>query len=60
MTVMMINLIVFGLMSAGNSVSIIVIIVICAVVFGCIGIPVVGFLAFHIYLTITGNSFLIC
>jgi len=60
MTVMMINLIVFGLKSAGSTVSIVVIIVICSVVFACIGIPIIGFLAFHLYLTITGNLHSIC
>jgi MFS-type transporter involved in bile tolerance (Atg22 family) len=40
----------------GNQINPTVAIVICAVVFGVIAIPMVVFVVFHIYLSVTGKT----
>ena len=49
-----VNVIVFGVVNKGNGVSQGVIITVCVLVGVCIGIPLIGFLIFHLVLVCKG------
>ncbi len=51
-----INLVVYFLSLNGSSIDSTVAIVICSVVLGIIAVPMMGFLIFHIYLSLTGKT----
>lgn len=52
----MISLIIYLINLTGGNVSQTAIIIISAVVGGCVGIPLLGFLIFHITITIRGKT----
>ena len=51
-----INLVVYFLSLNGSNINSTVAIVICSVVLGIIAVPMMGFLIFHIYLSLTGKT----
>ncbi len=51
-----INLVVYFLSLNGSNIDSTVAIVICSVVLGIIAVPMMGFLIFHIYLSLTGKT----
>jgi len=55
MVAAIINVIVFSTSKSGDFNPMIVIIV-CSVAAGLIGLPLLGFLIFHIYISVSGNT----
>jgi hypothetical protein len=51
-----INMVVFAIFQNGSTIDSTVIIIVSSVIFGIIAIPLLGFLIFHIYLSLTGNT----
>lgn len=51
-----INIVVFLINQNGSTINSTVAIIICSVVFGVIALPMLVFLVFHIYLSITGKT----
>jgi hypothetical protein len=51
-----VNLVVFFLSAGGTAVNSTVAIIICSVVLGIIGLPMLCFLVFHVYLSLTGKT----
>lgn len=51
-----INLVVYFLSLNGSNINSTVAIVICSAVLGIIAVPMMGFLIFHIYLSLTGKT----
>ena len=51
-----INLVVYFLSLNGSNIDSTVAIIICSVVLGIIAVPMMGFLIFHIYLSLTGKT----
>ena len=51
-----INMIVFMISRSAENISQTVVIIIAAIVGGLIGIPILGFFIFHLYLAITRNT----
>jgi hypothetical protein len=51
-----VNLIVYFLAVSGSGVDSTIAIIICSVVLGIIAVPLLGFLIFHIYLSLTGKT----
>lgn len=52
----LLNLILYGIEMMGSSIDTKVVIIICSIVVGVIGIPLLIFFIFHICLTITGKT----
>lgn len=52
----LVNLIIFGVSKTGTSVDSVVIIIVCAVAVGLLGVPLLGFFIFHLYLAVTGKT----
>lgn len=53
---LVVNLIIFGINVAGTTVNSLVVIIICSVAAGIVGVPLAGFLIFHIFLVLTGRT----
>lgn len=51
-----INLVVYFLSLNGSNIDSTLAIIICSVVLGIIAVPMMGFLIFHIYLSLTGKT----
>jgi hypothetical protein len=51
-----VNLVVFFINQGGSQVNSTVAIIICAVVLGIVALPMLVFLVFHIYLSVTGKT----
>jgi len=52
----LINMVLFIISKSAGSISQIAVIVIASIVGGLIGIPILGFFIFHLYLAITRNT----
>lgn len=52
----LVNLIIFGVSMAGSNIDSVIIIIICAVAVGILGVPLLGFFIFHIFLAVTGKT----
>jgi hypothetical protein len=52
----LLNLIIYSISMIGSQIDTKVVIIICAVVVGVIGVPLLIFFVFHIWLTITGKT----
>lgn len=52
----LLNLIIYSISMIGSQIDTKVVIIICAVVVGIIGVPLLIFFVFHIWLTITGKT----
>jgi hypothetical protein len=55
MVILVVNIVVFS-MSKSQDVSPTLVIIVCSVAGGCIGLPLLGFLIFHIYISVSGNT----
>jgi thiol:disulfide interchange protein len=51
-----INLVVYFISQGGSQVNSTVVIIICSVVLGVLALPMLGFLVFHVYLSLTGKT----
>jgi hypothetical protein len=56
MVALVANLILFFIAKSGSSVNSVVLIVVCSVIVAIIGLPLLIFFIFHIYLMITGRT----
>lgn len=53
---LIINGVVYGMARADSKVNSTIVIIVCSVVVGIIGLPLLGFFIFHIYLSCTGKT----
>lgn len=56
MIAFLVNLIIFGINMAGTQINSLIVIILCSIAAAVVGIPLVGFLLFHIFLAVTGKT----
>jgi hypothetical protein len=56
MGTLIVNIVVFAIDKAGSKVDSTIVIIICSVAAGIIGVPLLGFFIFHLYLIFTGKT----